>query len=264
MATMTEEWVILWYQCLSENYDYSKYADARLTEDVALCREYEKKFPLIADIFADFGKLRSLDDCDATPDTWWWTDWFEPRRHLFMPSVAVLPSGQFHYAVNSVVLSVPLAGTLEETIAAAASRIKAAYAQSAAAGTSPPKYRLREEGGKPAIKFDLVRHAVITSISKWSYQPSAETGDLVNKVSIHFLQRHLNDMGWRLGDRETEDLIALGYVDPDKQESFRTLIGRNRRLFRALSRNTIRASFPDNRPFKSQVWDRFQMEQTYK
>lgn len=32
MTAMTEEWVMLWYQCLSENYDYSEYADANLAK----------------------------------------------------------------------------------------------------------------------------------------------------------------------------------------------------------------------------------------
>jgi hypothetical protein len=146
MAIMTEEWVILWYQCLSENYDYSKYADARMADDVNVCRNYEQQFPLIDDIFTDFGKLDSLYDCDATPDTWWWTEWFEPRRHLFMPNVVVVPDGQICTTVDRVLLSVPLTGTMEETIAAATSRITAAFAQNSVAGTAPPKYRLREEG----------------------------------------------------------------------------------------------------------------------
>ncbi len=264
MTMMTEEWAILWYQCLSENYDYSLYSDARHANDRGTCSSYEQRFELIADIYEDFGKLDSLYDCNATPDSWWWKEWFEPRRHLFMPNVFVLPSTQFHDATNSIRLCIPIGGPLDETIAAVASQITSVYAQHANAGKAPPKYRLRQDRGQPAVKLEQVRHAVITSTSKWSYQPSPDTGDHVNKISIHFLQQHLNDMGWRLGQREMEDLMKNSYVDPDKQESYQVLIRRHRKLFRDLSRNTIRASFPDKRPFNSLVWDRFQGEQTYK
>lgn len=264
MTIMTEEWAILWYQCLSENYDYSLYADARVADDVATCRQYEREFEKIAEIYQDFGKLISLIDCYATPDSDWWREWFEPRRHLFMPRVEVIGKGQACNVDNSVVLSVPLGAPLEEAVAAAQRQIAQAYAQSEIAGTTPPKYRLYEIRQKPAVKFDMMRRAVITSISKMSYLPPPRIGDLVNQVSIDFMQRHIDEMGWRLGAKEREDLMQRGYIPAHMQDTFRVLIGKHRKLFRALSRNTILASFPDKRPFNSLVWDRFQMKQTYK
>ena len=181
-----------------------------------------------------------------------------------MPRVEVIGNGQAPNVDNSVVLRVPLGASLEETVAATRSQIAKAYALSDSAGTTPPKYRLYDIRQEPAVKLNLVHHAVITSISKWSYQPSPGTGDLVNQVSIEFMQRHLDDMGWRLGAKEREDLMERDYIPVHMQDTYRVLIGRHRKLFRALSRNTIRASFPDKRPFNSLVWDRFQMKQTYK
>ena len=220
MTAMTEQWAILWYQCLSENYDYSLYADARLADDVKTCREYERQFDKIAEIYEDFGKLISLDDCNATPESYRWTEWFELRRHLFMPRVEVIGNGQAPNVDNSVVLMVPLGASLEETVAATRSQIAKAYALSDSAGTTPPKYRLHEINQNPAVKYDLVRHAVITSISKWSYQPSPGTGDLVNQVSIEFMQRHLDDMGWRLGAKEREDLMERDYIPVHMQDTY--------------------------------------------
>ena len=34
MIEMTEEWVSFWYQCLSQNIDYSLYCDARVSGDL--------------------------------------------------------------------------------------------------------------------------------------------------------------------------------------------------------------------------------------
>lgn len=264
MSLMTEQWVILWYQCLSENYDYSLYADARMADDLATCREYERQFEMIADIYEDFGKLDSLYDCDATPDSQWWIEWFEPRRHLFMPRLEILSNEQRCNDPNSVVIRIPLGATLEATVAAAQELITQAYEKSDIAGANLPKYRLFEIDNTPAVKLDLVRRAVITSISKRLYRPSSETGDVVNQVSIEFLQHHHNDMGWGLSTREVDDLELRNIIPVYRKDSFRTRIHRNRQLFRKLSRNTLRASFPDQRPFKSLVWDRFQMKQSYK
>ena len=264
MSLMTEQWVILWYQCLSENYDYSLYADARMADDLATCREYERQFEMIAEIYEDFGKLDSLYDCDATPDSHWWIEWFEPRRHLFMPRLEILSHEQRCNDPNSVVIRIPLGATLEATVAAAQELITQAYEKSDIAGANLPKYRLYEIDNKPAVKFDIVRHAVITSISKRFYKSSSDSTGTVNDVSSDFLKRHLNDMGWRISELEMNDLLQRDFISLHRQDSFRTLIGRNRKRFRMLSRNTLRASFPDKRPFKSLVWDRFQMEQTYK
>lgn len=263
MAMMTEEWAMLWYQCLSENYDYSLYADARVGGNVEICQQYERQFERIADIYDDFGKLHSLDDCSFDPESWWWQEWFAPRQHLFMADVRQLPEPPAAIAAGTMLLSIPLTGAMDETIAAATRVIERAFSRTNLAGTFTPKYRLLEKDGQPAIKIDQVRHAVITSISKWSYVPPPSDGDVVNKVSIDFLKRYLRDMDWHLGEREMADLLDRDYVNPDREESFAVRIRRHRKLFRALSRNTIRGSFPDKRPFRSLVWDRFRSEQTY-
>lgn len=263
MTVMTEEWAMLWYQCLSENYDYSLYADARIAGNAEVCQKYEQQFDQIADIYSDFGKLRSLDDCSLDPESWWWKEWFEPRQHLFMADVKQLPEPPAAIAPDTMLLSIPLTGAMDETVAAATRAIEGAFSRNNLAGTVIPKYRLLEKDGQPATKIDQVRHAVITSISKWSYIPPPGDGDVVNKISIDFLKRQMHNMGWQLGEREMQDLMQRDYVDPDRQESFAVLIRRHRKLFRALSRNTIRRSFPDTRPLKSTVWDRFKGEQTH-
>lgn len=260
---MTEEWAMLWYQCLSENYDYSLYSDARIAGDKVACQEYEYKFPLIADIYNDFGKLNSLHDCSFDPDSWWWQEWFTARRHLFLPDVKQLTELPAAITPDTMVLSIPLTGTKDETVATAMRAIVSAFDRSGQADTVLPKYRLMEKDCAPAVKIDQVRHAVITSIDKYSYQPSSEQGNSVNKVSIEFLKRQLGNMGWHFGEREMDDLMQRNLVEPERQESLAVLIRRHRKIFRALSRNTIRASFPDKRPFKSLVWDRFKSEQTY-
>ena len=93
MLTMTEEWVSFWYQCLSQNIDYSTYCTARSEGDTAKCAEYEARFDRIADIYQDFGELDGWGD--TTIQSSGWKEWFEPRRHLFIASATVItdPSG---------------------------------------------------------------------------------------------------------------------------------------------------------------------------
>ena len=259
-----EDWACLWYQCLSENYDYSKYSDAREANDFATCALYEKQFEKIADIYNDFGKLESLITCQVRPYSWFWNEWFEAKLHLFMPAVEKFLSDRISCADDNLLLSIPLSGKLEDTVSAAAIAIEAAFERSKIANTQQPKYQLKlGSTGKPAMKFEIVKHAVITSISKYSYQPSPENGASINKISLAFIERHHEAMGWPLGQQEKKDLVERDFLSPERQESFKTLINRHRRTFRALSRNTLRASFPDTRPFKSAVWDRFKGAPTY-
>lgn len=264
MAMMNEEWVLLWYQSLSENYDYSLYADAREKGDVQTCKEYEGRFECVAGIYEDFGKLTScMHEGLNTISAHWWRDWFEPRKHLFLPDVRAVVASDTT-SNDRLLLNISLKGSLLDTVAEITRQVKQAHAECSAAGTVQPKYKLHLHGGDVAVKFGIVKSAVITSIGKYAYVPDVQTDASVKAAMIDFLQHHITDMGWRLGNQEMQDLLQSGTLSEERYESFKTLVNRSRRTFRALSRNAIRGSFPDLRPYKSLVWDRFKMEQTDK
>jgi hypothetical protein len=257
---MTEEWVMLWYQCLSENYDYSMYSKAKDEGDTRTCADYEARFDRIADIYQDFGTLRSLTDWHMESDIW--REWFPRRKHLFLPDVQVgsaLSSDTTH--LN---LMVPLDGPIEETVAEAARLIRSACERNPQMETRMPKYRLHTVNGKTVHDVSVVRKSVITSINKWlNATPGEETPDVAGLIQA-FAWQYLHAMEWKLGDAEYEALQRTHRLPVHRVEAFTTIVNRYRLLFRALSRNTIRGRFPDKSPYKSLVWDRFKGEQTYK
>lgn len=75
---MTEEWVSHWYQCLTQNIDYSLYCDARDSGNEVQCAAYEARFDRVRDIYDDFGTLDGWPD--AGMQSALWQEWFEPRR----------------------------------------------------------------------------------------------------------------------------------------------------------------------------------------
>lgn len=261
MTAMTEEWVMLWYQCLSENYDYSLYADARVQGDTDTCKEYEKKFEKIAEIYEDFGRLRSLDDLDKS--SWEWRAWFEPRKHLFMPDVRVVKPDELAIKDGEILLSVPLQATEAETVAAVALEIKRIYSSQLTVSPKPPKYKLYKVRGNVAHGYQQVKQAVVTSVGKFSddLDPRRlQPGFTMRDAMTDFLRRHLHELGWGVDVEVERQLEGGDRLDEDSYEELKPRINRSRREFRKLARNVIWGSFPDMRPFDSLVWDRFQKE----
>lgn len=263
MTAMTESWTILWYQSLSENYDYSMYSDARDRGDTKVCKAYEQKFEKIVEIFEDFGPLISLADCDTS--SWVWREWFEPRKHLFMPNVRLIKSDELSRTAREILLSIPLQRTAEETVAAISLEIQRIYNEQEVVPSAPPKYSLYKVRGKVAHGYEQVKQAVVTSVGKFSdsldprrHQPNYTIRDAMTE----FLQRHIHELGWGMDPRVEQDLMQLGVLDEDSFENFKPRINKGRREFRKLARNVIWGSFPDMRPFDSLVWDRFQQEKS--
>lgn len=261
MTVMTEEWVMLWYQCLSENYDYSLYADAKVRGEVEVCKEYELKFEKIAEIYEDFGRLISLDYLDKSSLIW--REWFEPRKQLFMPDVRVVKPDELSLKDGEVLLSVPLQVTEAETIAAITLEIKRLYAVHGTARAAPPKYKLHKIRGSVAHGYEQVKQAVVTSVGKFSddLDPRRlQPGFTMREAMSGFLQRHAHELGWGIDPDVQRNLMRGGTLDEDSYENLKPRINRSRREFRKLSRNVIWGSFPDMRPFDSSVYDRFQKE----
>jgi hypothetical protein len=259
MTKMTEEWALLWMQCLFQNMDYQKYcihSDADDEEEEKA--ELAQKFPLIADLYEDFGYERSwpklgLDDTK-------WRDWFEPRRHLFMADIKELKAGEEAEHKNGfITLHLPLQKRLSETVADVEAFLSPLYATKAFESQPEPKYRLNlKRDGRVAIGYEEVRQAVITSTDEELFDAYITGKRLtVKQAQIGFLRRKINDLGWSLTVFEKRKLIDAGYLDEDIYESMKTRINRSRKLFGLLSANAIYASFPNNKVIDSESWDYF-------
>ncbi|MFC7461559.1 hypothetical protein [Hydrogenophaga defluvii] len=266
MATQTkktaptmEHWALLWYQCLSENYDYSIYAIAREKDDAKECKRLEQKFKLIEDIYGDFGKLESWRDGGL--DSYWWQEWFKEKKYLFMPDVKAVESDAVQEVENNLLLSVPIQGSLEETVREAQRQIELVYKARTVKEPKPPKYQLRMINGRVAHGYEEVRQAVITSVGKYVYPPNSQDQKSIRTSMLEFLDKHIYELGWTIDAKARQDL-SDGEMDNLRYDSFRARINTSRKKFRAFSRNTLRASFPDDRPFDSYVWDRFTNKET--
>lgn len=255
-----EHWALLWYQCLSENYDYSMYADARAFDDVAVCLEYEKKFNLIEDIYADFGKLESL--LDSGTDGYRWQQWFKRKKYLFMPDVTQVEDENFQHRQDSLLLNIPIHGNLEDTLREAQRQIELAFEARSSYRPVLPKYQLRIVDGRIAHGYEEVRQAVITSVGKHVGPPNAQDQQSIRDSMLKFLARHIDELGWTIDSHAKIDLQANRKMDDLRYDSFRARINTSRKKFRAFSRNALRASFPDDRPYDSLVWDRFTKKAT--
>ena len=264
MAEMTEEWALLWMQCLFENMDYQKYcihSDADDEEEEKA--ELEGKFPLISNLYEDFGYERSWPKMGTDDPKW--RDWFEPRRHLFMADIKELKVGkEAEYKNGFITLQIPLQKRLAETVADVEAYLAPRYKTTAFDSQPLPKYTLNlKKGGRVAIGYEEVRQAVVTSTDDELYEAYVSGKKLtIKEAQIEFLKRKINELGWSLGVIEKRKLIENGYLDEDNYYIMKTRINRSRRLFRLLSANAINASFPSNKFFNSQSWDHFQNKPT--
>lgn len=259
MAKMTEEWVLLWRQCLFENMDYQKYcihcdADDEEEEKAAL----ESKFPLIAEIYEDFGYERPWPKMGVADPAW--REWFEPRRHLFMSNIKRLEAGDTVLQEDGhITLHIPLQSRLEATAEDLMAFLSPLYETAAHKPHPEPKYKLNlKEDGRVAIGYEEVRQAVITSTDGELFDAfAAGHRQSIKTAQVEFLRRKLNDLGWSFGVREKKMLIETGYLDDESYERFKTQINRARRLFKFLSANAIDTRFPKKDLVYSESWDYF-------
>ena len=256
---MTEEWVVLWAHCLFENMDYQKYcihSDADDEEEEKA--ELERKFPLIADLYNDFGPERSWPKLGLFDPKW--REWFEPRRHLFMADIKRPTEKDLQGNEEGFInLRIPLQSRLEDTVADVRDYLAPMYIATAHHPQPEPKYKLKtKRDGRVAIGYEEVRQAVLTATDADLFDAYMKGKQLtIKQAQIGFLSRKINELGWSMGVREKKKLIDHGYLDEDAYEGFKTRINRARKLFTLLSANAINASFPDDEKTQSTSWDYF-------
>ena len=251
---MSEEWASLWFQCLTQNMDYAAYCAARQDGDAAKCAALETKFDRIADIYADFGPLELWPD--AGMDSAMWREWFEPRRHLFMSSPRVVADPQrYERRPGYVLLDVPIQDDSKATAALVGELIERLRATEALEQAQRPKYTLREVGGKVAHGLQQVRQAC-RSVAR-SYRYDLETFEELRHVDAvaAFVRHEIDNMEWKLDPKARAELDSTGRLPVQRLDSYKAMLNKCRRDFRAFAANTIRASFPDNRPYESNVLD---------
>lgn len=258
MKKMTEEWALLWVQCLSQNMDYCCYcihndADDE-DEDIA---ELDLKFPMLADIYKDFGDEQSWPTSGIKDARW--RKWFDAHRHLFLPDVKEIKELNESFSrSNTVLLSIPLQSNLDETLYAVKEFLRTGYDFSCRKEIQSPKYQLKLRDGRPAVGYEQVRQAVITSTDKVLDDKFLSKDNFtVKDATIGFLQRNIDRLGWSLDPRAKNALLENGVLSDERYEAFKTMINRCRKDFKLLSANTVRGSFPDLTPFESRSWDSF-------
>jgi hypothetical protein len=256
MIAMTEEWVSLWYRCMTWNIDYINYCRARAAVDETSCEQLEGKFPCISDIYADF------DELDIWPDdglqSGQWLDWFEPRRKLFMPQIEAVITPTEHVAQQGhVLLNLPLLADQADTEKLIQQYLQSQYSKSGFVPAAAPKYSLHLTDGKLALNLKEVRQACVSAEHSYAYDPD-DAGEVrfVDAVT-EFTRHHYNDMGWREIGPDARELLKKGQLSESHHKSFTSQLTRSRRHFQALCRNTIRGRFPDVSPFDSLVLKEF-------
>lgn len=252
---MTEEWVLFWYQCLSENSEYSSYCRAVECGDCQTMRAQEERFPLIHEIYADFGPtfgwpLRGLDDP-------MWKEWFEPRRHLFMYSIQEVTERNPASRPGHLTINVPLAADLAEVETLFKRFIQEIATDQNRERAPAPKYQLHTTRGRVACGYQQVRQAVHTSTVSYTFDPETFEYVTIEQAMVQFLKNEVLTMGWSIKNSTYKTLVADGTINPDEFEGFKVRINKCRRDFVALSRNTLRGRFPDLTPFEGDVMDQF-------
>jgi hypothetical protein len=256
MTAMTEEWVSLWYQCLTQNIDYSLYCGARDSGDDAKCAELEARFDKINDIYADFGTLDGWPEDGMQSRQW--IDWFEPRRHLFMTEPRLVRDSRAYVSRPGYVLvEMPLQGDAKVAGAAVAALIERHCASGDALSAPAPKYALREVAGRLSHGLQQVRQACRSVARSYRYDPETFEELRHQEAVAAFVRQEIDNMGWTLDPKAREELARTGTLSEQRLESFKAMLNKCRRDFRAFASNTIRASFPDDRPFESNVLDLF-------
>jgi hypothetical protein len=261
MTQMTEEWAGFWYQCLSENVDYSRYCAACERNDHDTRSRIELRIAGIAGLHADFGPLDGWPEGGLESARW--RTWFVPRRHLFMPDVRALATPSDHQQrVGDVLLVIPLLADQAATRSAVDRYLAHLYGQPQVILAQSPKYRLHETEGRIAHGYEKVRQAVITSTRSYAYHPETFEALTIREATIEFLRNEIDNLGWTLDPAAKRDLLRSGHLSEDRYETFKVRINRCRKDFKAFARNAVRGVFPDDSPFESEVMDQFKGEQS--
>ena len=253
---MTEEWVSLWYQCLTQNIDYSLYCNARDEGDAAKYAELEARFDKIAGIYDDFGTLDGWPESGMQSGLW--REWFEPRRHLFMSAprvVSDLPG--YEARPGYLLLEVPIQDDPKATAVSVAELLEKQRGLGCFQQAAPPKYALREVNGRLANGLQQVRQACRSVARSYRYDP--ETFEELRHADAvaAFIRHEIDNMGWTLDPKARAELDSTGHLSEQRLDSFKAMLNKCRRDFKAFAANTIRASFPDDRPFAANVLDLF-------
>lgn len=253
MTKMTEEWALLWYQCLYTNQDYDRYVQLEHYGEVEGPPSQWDHIEGIDVLYEDFGPLDDGPNVDLKSQ--YWKEWFVPRKHLFLPVVENIENiKMFEHKPNHIALNVPLQSTAQETANIVEEYLDGLYRNQTVIPAQGPKYRLHLKNGRVAHGYQQVRQAVITATRDPEFTWS-EKQPTVKENMIRFLQREINNLGWTLDPKARDDLMLRGVMNDDRFESFKVRINRCRRDFRAFSRNAVRGRFPDLTPFRSEIFD---------
>lgn len=197
---ITEEWVLFWYQCLSENLDYSDYCSAQERGEIAACQKLESQFPLLPELHRDFGSLTGWPNGGIQGPAW--KAWFEPRRHLFIQSVEEVKEGtELSSIEGSIMLRVPLQESSEATMALVREYVDHLYLAGVSSVAPRTKYQLHMRGNRIACGYQQVRQAVHTSTVSYAIDPLTYDYLPIRQVIVSFLRGELDHMGWSIGTK---------------------------------------------------------------
>jgi hypothetical protein len=236
---MTEEWASLWYQCLSQNIDYSLYCRARAEDNTAKCDAFETRFQGVAELYDDFGELDGWPDPGLKSKQW--QEWFKPRQQLFMLTASIVDSsaatGPFESHLR---IDVPLLRDASSTTKLVGQLIADHYAQHMVLPMPEPKYSLHKKNGRLAHGLQQVRQSCVSAAR--SYRYDAETfAELPHARAVtEFVRNEIDTMGWSLDPAARKQLNELGTLSEQRMESFKAMLNRCRRDFKAFARNTMR------------------------
>lgn len=247
MTQMTEEWVLFWYQCLSENQTYSEYCSAAERGDKQTCAKLAKKFPLLPELCTDFGPPLGWPRGGVNGEDW--REWFTPKRHLFMQAVEQVSTDATIVPTDGyLLLRIPLQQTAAATSALVRDHLNRLYATAEQTAAPAPKYRLHLRGQRVACGYEQVRQAVHTSTVSYAIDERGEYVPIRTAI-VNFLRGELSNMGWKMSTPAKAALMKVGGdVDEDTYEKFRVRVNKCRRDFAALSQNALHGRFPDITP----------------
>lgn len=260
---MTEEWVMLWYQCLLGNMDYFSYCIAIAERDVKTQEGLEAKFEHIAEIYSDFGDVDIIEDYSSSSMDW--CEWFEPRRHLFMADVRQVNTQP--QQLGHIVFDVPMTADVERTKARVSMFLDEYYKTNIVVPAQEPKYKLHlKPDGRVGCGLQSVRNACLLQRGCYKYplDPNDDRYDLPFIEALKaFLKKELDNLNWQFDSMAKEnarlkaDFLEKGKLTENCFEKFKVQVNRSRKDFKQLASNVLRKRFPDLSPFESSVVDQF-------
>jgi hypothetical protein len=258
-----EEWVSFFYQCLSENLDYSTYCTARETGNTKQSKLLESKYPHVADLYNDLGTLFGWPDSGIQHESW--REWFLPRRHLFIQDVQELSSRDVQPGHVRVV--VPLLESYEDTRKLVELFLVDAYAAGVDEYAAAPKYKLHSKaagkgaGKVVAVGYKQVKTALMTSYRYHGLDEDFELRDTTKAMMLEFLKQEFIALNWNMPNAVWKELNEQGTMHEAEFVTFRRLINQARSDFKLLSANAMHGRFPDlSLVDTSAVIDHFEMQ----